>query len=255
MTSPDTPTDTSADTGPEYDGVSFAGRLVPPFEPVSLPADVPTALRPYRGPGAWQPGNLLHLAATVANQPTRYHHDLPGYEIDQFQDGYCRAGLAMMASTGYDGEASLPGRMWCGMPLFSGYVAALAVARTWRDHDESREDQTLHDRLTAVITAVWPTQRSIAETGPALHPALNLHRHLRTFYGGAGPQPHDIHRGIDLLIKVGTATGGQQRQIALWHLTRAAFEAVRAFPDGRAVHLGAALLDALPDDFADAEQL
>ncbi|MEV3925922.1 hypothetical protein [Actinomadura coerulea] len=241
----------AARAGLDRRGVPGTGLLAPPIEPVNLPADVPAALRPYRGPSAWQPGNLLDFAAHIVITPARYPHDLPYYDRDRLHDAYCRAGLAMVASTGHGGPMPLRARMACGLPLIGGYVAALAVARTWRSHPESRDDITLHQLLASLITAVWPTPRCIAAPGPALSHAMALHRHLRVFYGTAGPQRHDIHKGIDQLRQVGAATGGRARQIALWHLTRAAYQAVRTCPDASAVQLGAALLDALPDDDAE----
>ncbi len=101
----------------------------------------------------------------------------------------------MLASTGYDGELSLPARLWCGLPLMSGYVSALSIANAWLGHTETRDDEPLHDLLDQVITAVWPTKRSIAPpSAQTLHLALNLQRYVNRFYG-AGPLKHEVGQG------------------------------------------------------------
>lgn len=227
------------------------GLMIAPTQPVELPAEVPAWLRPYRGPDKnWLPASLLSFAAHTVSNPDRYNHDMYGHgwdDRDRLQDAYCRAALAMVASTGHDADLSVRQTLWCGMPLVGGYVAALAVKRTWLAHLGVAGDYRLEGLLDDVIRRVWPTPRSVAATGnDTLHAAMHLHRHLRQWYGeGGAVQKHEVNTAIDDVFRVGAATAGQQRQVALWHLTRNAFNAVRTVP-ARGRFLAEALLEALP---------
>lgn len=154
---------------------------------------------------------------------------------EKLEAGYVRRALQAGRAAGIPGDDQSRRRLYCGVPLFAGHVAADALRR----HALASGDQITADLIGDVVRLVWPRPgRAEAPRREAISAGGELRRHTAHY----GIRPRGVG-DLALLAMGGSDVWGARMRVFLHHMIADA----PARPD-LADRLGEAIVELTQDD-------